>query len=67
MSPRQVLAALTGRHGGEAPADEIEQWIGGLRTTAPAGGLSALATTGPIDTDAVRALTDTNTREEQQR
>ncbi|WKU03724.1 hypothetical protein [Micromonospora sp. HUAS LYJ1] len=64
MSPRQVLAAITRRAAADQP-DEIEQWVDGLRPTVPTGGLTALASTAPIDTAAVRALTDT--REEQQR
>ncbi|MEV6800552.1 hypothetical protein AB0M91_19725 [Micromonospora rifamycinica] len=63
MSPRQALAALI--HRPATGPDEIEQWVDGLRPTAPTGGLTALASTAPIDTAAVRALTDTSTREEQ--
>ncbi|MFI1197734.1 hypothetical protein ACH4T9_31360 [Micromonospora sp. NPDC020750] len=58
MSPRQVIAAITRRPTTDEP-DDLVQWVDGLRTTAPAGDLTALATTGPIDTCAVRALTDT--------
>lgn len=64
MSPRQVIAAITGRAGADEP-DDIERWVDGLRTTTPGGGLTALASTAPIDTAAVLALTDT--RQEQPR
>lgn len=64
MSPRQVIAAIT-RRPATAPdgPDDIEQWVDGLRATTAPVGLTALATTAPINTAAVRARTAT--REEQ--
>ncbi|WP_320069632.1 hypothetical protein [Micromonospora sp. RTGN7] len=58
MSPRQVIAAITRRSPGSGPEpDPIEQWVDGLRTTTPAGALADLATTAPVDPDAVLAAT----------